>query len=231
MARGRNSPAGRVCWVLALAGLWLPMVQLASSRSVSLHQSSNTSESQGEVKSIELKASAVSSCSSSSCEHGFCPYRQCACNAGYTGSNCDQVPSTCIGDFDCFFGIHGHCSDYKCVCRSGYTGRTCSQIVQSCSPSTCIHGLCPYRQCICYEGYTGSNCDEELRLRFLKYPALQPHWCGAGAGRKNERSLVQRTQSSFIVHARVRALSRSEASDRLLCSARTRVAISPVQSA
>ncbi|KAJ1163261.1 hypothetical protein NDU88_003722 [Pleurodeles waltl] len=56
--------------------------------------------------------------------------------------------------------------------------------------------------------------------------SLESHWCGAGAGRKNEHSLVQRTQSSFDAHACARALSRSEDSDRLLCGVCTRTAIS-----
>ncbi|KAJ1083264.1 hypothetical protein NDU88_003423 [Pleurodeles waltl] len=66
----------------------------------------------------------------------------------------------------------------------------------------------------------------ELRLRLLSAPStLQPHRCGAGAGRKNERSLVQRTLSSLDAHACARALSRSEDSDRLLCGTSTRAAI------
>ncbi len=125
------------------------------------------------------------------CVHGYCieerttNTRQCVCNAGYRGLNCDEeIPDCecspmqrCViqnGTSVCQYGcdtepcVHGVCSnrtggDFTCNCTAGYEGETCGEEINECDPnlcennSTCIDQVNGF-SCACGGGFTGTLC-------------------------------------------------------------------------
>lgn len=63
-------------------------------------------------------------CKKVDCVNGACVEGNCLCNAGWTGTHCDQVDKcyqrTCI---------NGYCADGSCVCDALYEDNTCSSPV------------------------------------------------------------------------------------------------------
>ncbi|EQC35372.1 hypothetical protein SDRG_07084 [Saprolegnia diclina VS20] len=77
----------------------------------------------------------------------------CACNAGFSGGQCENVvSSSCL--FDCGDGnIKGTCIDGQCVCKKGWSGPQCTLCT---SDTACGGGLCNTGsgQCSCLTNTT-----------------------------------------------------------------------------
>ncbi|HET8933136.1 MAG TPA: hypothetical protein VFN67_06855 [Polyangiales bacterium] len=107
--------------------------------------------------------SLMGSCTSEACsQHGSCSVTsettfKCACNAGYTGRQCEVVD-------DCVAGApqggpcsgHGSCVDgnnaYTCTCDAGWIGMTCAEL-DNCVDNMCQHGG------TCIDGDNAYTCD------------------------------------------------------------------------
>ena len=101
---------------------------------------------------------------------------QCVCEAGYTGTLCNDCAGGYIGqngvcyqDLQCGEQTHstGEQNGNQCVCETGYTGTLCSDcaggyIEQNgiCYPEIDCgeHGTQNGNQCVCETGYTGEQC-------------------------------------------------------------------------
>ncbi|KDO23441.1 hypothetical protein SPRG_11535 [Saprolegnia parasitica CBS 223.65] len=77
----------------------------------------------------------------------------CACNAGFSGGQCENVVSSaCL--FDCGDGnTKGTCIDGQCVCKKGWSGPQCTQCT---SDTACGGGICNTGsgQCSCLTNTT-----------------------------------------------------------------------------
>ena len=79
----------------------------------------------------------------------------CACNPGFTASNCD-VKLTCPNDWKSY----GICAFRKCMCGPSYTGDDCSQLVESaCEPSCALVGQCAGGVCHRFDGVSYPSRD------------------------------------------------------------------------
>ena len=101
---------------------------------------------------------------------------QCVCEAGYTGTLCNDCAGGYIGqngvcyqDLQCGEQTHstGEQNGNQCVCETGYTGTLCSDcaggyIEQNgiCYPEIDCgeHGTQNGNQCVCDTGYAGEQC-------------------------------------------------------------------------
>jgi len=112
----------------------------------------------------------VDPCDSDPCDHGTCTNvpgdtYSCACNPGYTGTDCDVNIDECL-DNPCLNS--GNCTDlspgYSCTCQPGFTGTNCQTNTNDCSPNPCLNGgVCTdgvnSYSCACAPGYTGASCE------------------------------------------------------------------------
>lgn len=93
--------------------------------------------------------------------HGVCIENSCACEAGWSGSDCSEgVPTG-----SCTNGCsgHGHCLFDKCYCDVGFTGESCSiQAPLPCENDCSGHGVCRFGKCYCDFGFRGEDCSTEL---------------------------------------------------------------------
>jgi hypothetical protein len=105
------------------------------------------------------------------CINGACPRDGvrvlCSCNAGYTGSTCNDIVDNCASN-PCSNG--GACTNginsFTCTCAPGYTGRTCTQVIDNCLSNPCVNGYCTNAvaafTCACNVGYTGLTCSQVI---------------------------------------------------------------------
>jgi hypothetical protein len=110
-------------------------------------------------------------CDPNPCVHGACSNQQngysCACDAGWSGANCDVNIDDCAGA-PCQNG--GTCTDqangYTCSCPAGYTGDNCEIDIDECASSPCVNGDCTDQvngyECACNPGFSGTNCDVNI---------------------------------------------------------------------
>ncbi|PIK51636.1 putative neurogenic locus Notch protein-like, partial [Apostichopus japonicus] len=100
------------------------------------------------------------------CINGLNVY-QCACQSGFTGTNCETDIQECASN-PCQHG--GICQDgrnnYQCDCQSGWQGFNCEIDINECNSSPCINGICNNLvdrfTCDCYPGWTGITCDSDF---------------------------------------------------------------------
>ena len=114
----------------------------------------------------------VDHCAANPCQHGTCTNDTsgytCACDAGYTGTNCQTNIDDCAAT-PCQNG--GACSDglggYTCTCPPGFTGANCQTDVDECATNPCANGgICTDGvasfTCECVPGYDGATCDHAI---------------------------------------------------------------------
>ncbi|KRY29059.1 Fibropellin-1, partial [Trichinella spiralis] len=97
--------------------------------------------------------------------------RNCVCEPGYTGKECNEVIDICA-DVDCKNG--GSCYadklNFTCVCRKGYRGKFCEIQSNPCIPNPCGHfGICKQvdiakHTCSCILPAYGNNCRSEYEI-------------------------------------------------------------------
>ena len=106
-------------------------------------------------------------CGSTCSGHGKCANTKCACDEGFTGSDCSKkaCPENCNN--------HGECDSLlgKCKCHPGFIGELCGTAVRclnNCSKSgVCVldtesaNGLPDFDGiCKCNKGFSGADCSE-----------------------------------------------------------------------
>jgi hypothetical protein len=113
----------------------------------------------------------VNGCDTNPCAHGACTNTStgysCACDPGWTGTNCDGNINECAGN-PCVNG--GTCTDgtnsYTCACPAGYTGTNCEIDIDECAANPCVNGDCTdlvnAYQCTCNPGFSGTNCETNI---------------------------------------------------------------------
>ncbi|KRZ36166.1 Neurogenic locus Notch protein [Trichinella pseudospiralis] len=97
--------------------------------------------------------------------------RECICEPGYTGKECDEIIDICA-DVDCKNG--GSCYadklNFTCVCRKGYRGKFCEIQSNPCIPNPCGHfGICKQvdiakHTCSCILPASGNSCRIEYKI-------------------------------------------------------------------
>ncbi|KRX36343.1 Fibropellin-1 [Trichinella murrelli] len=97
--------------------------------------------------------------------------RNCVCEPGYTGKECNEIIDICA-DVDCKNG--GSCYadklNFTCVCRKGYRGKFCEIQSNPCIPNPCGHfGICKQvdiakHTCSCILPAYGNNCRSEYEI-------------------------------------------------------------------
>ncbi|KRZ59363.1 Neurogenic locus Notch protein [Trichinella nativa] len=97
--------------------------------------------------------------------------RNCVCEPGYTGKECNEIIDICA-DVDCKNG--GSCYadklNFTCVCRKGYRGKFCEIQWNPCIPNPCGHfGICKQvdiakHTCSCILPAYGNNCRSEYEI-------------------------------------------------------------------
>ncbi|XP_069124277.1 LOW QUALITY PROTEIN: uncharacterized protein [Argopecten irradians] len=117
---------------------------------------------------------ASSYCTTTPCNgNGICSVINhvgfCTCNAGYTGSTCNNMLNYCATS-PC---VNGQCNnldgtDYNCTCYSGYAGKNCDiSLADGCGSHQCEAGSCRsvFNPTVTYEclcpttgGYAGDFC-------------------------------------------------------------------------
>ncbi len=112
----------------------------------------------------------IDECSPNPCQNNgnctdFLNGYNCACDADYTGTNCDANiiddcdPNPCQNGGDCVDMLSG----YNCTCSGGYTGLNCSMSACSDLPcqndGTCVQGSTGEVSCVCPGGFQGSFCE------------------------------------------------------------------------
>eukprot|EP00808_Paulinella_micropora_P022825 g77586.t1 len=93
------------------------------------------------------------------CSHrGSCEKGVCACQEGYSGSDCSlNCPAVCLE--------HGTCLDGHCDCHEGYTGTWCEETACTSAEGgvECSgHGLCLQDVCYCELGWAGELCEVKV---------------------------------------------------------------------
>ncbi|MBK8261256.1 MAG: DNRLRE domain-containing protein [Nannocystis sp.] len=92
---------------------------------------------------------------------------ECACPAGYGGTDCEIDVDECSGE-PCQNG--GVCSDgvndYSCSCAAGWTGDNCEIDIDECENAPCLNGVCTdglaEYTCTCDAGFGGDNCEIDI---------------------------------------------------------------------
>ncbi|KAG8225570.1 hypothetical protein J437_LFUL002087 [Ladona fulva] len=114
-----------------------------------------------------LRCSANPCLHASSCKDYSGGY-YCACEPGWTGSNCDLDLNECQSD-PCRNGAT--CTDsinsFSCSCLPGFTGKMCEVSIDECASSPCMNGgTCEDRidgyVCNCTRDYMGERCEREF---------------------------------------------------------------------
>ena len=89
----------------------------------------------------------------------------CACDPGYTGSDCETTINDCASKNCNENGMCvGEISPYRCECNHGFTGDNCETNIDECEDQNCSgNGHClddigSYR-CDCQSGFTGKDCE------------------------------------------------------------------------
>lgn len=116
-----------------------------------------------------------------SCQVFSATFASCNCDAGWTGSSCEQAITTPItttcADLKFCYG-HGECDDSisisKCECNPGWVGATCSTEDPMCGTRLCLNGGTCVRSvtpplCNCPTGFDGESCETDL-----SQPICQP---------------------------------------------------------
>ena len=100
---------------------------------------------------------------------------ECACVAGYNGTNCETdinecIPDPCQNGALCTDGTNNH----SCACVAGYEGTNCETDINECSPDPCQNGAACSQTtdgttltvnayyCACVAGYEGTNCGTNI---------------------------------------------------------------------
>ncbi|MBN3280272.1 DNER protein, partial [Polyodon spathula] len=99
----------------------------------------------------------------------------CACQAGYTGEQCESVIDHCLSQpcrngGICFNNLPG----YSCHCPEGYRGSVCEEKIDPCASSPCQNNGSCYSNgltysCSCSPWYTGPTC-----AQLIDFCALNP---------------------------------------------------------
>lgn len=75
----------------------------------------------------DVSPAAVDKCANQQCSgHGSCSDGVCTCDAGYTGTYCEESTDPCF-DVVCYNG--GTCNNGNCQCPTGYEGIQCESPV------------------------------------------------------------------------------------------------------
>ena len=93
---------------------------------------------------------------------------ECACNAGFSGDDCetnidDCANRPCQNDGRCEDEVSG----YRCVCAAGFSGDDCETNIDDCANRPCQNdGRCEdevsgYR-CVCAAGFSGDDCETNI---------------------------------------------------------------------
>ena len=81
----------------------------------------------------------VGGCPGNCSAHGECLRNgQCACEAGFSSSDCGSVSAFALCPHNC--SGHGACVFGQCRCDAGYEGDGCDQVVSSCEKNCSGHG-------------------------------------------------------------------------------------------
>lgn len=83
----------------------------------------------------------------------------CACDPGYTGSDCVEVVADACGpELRC--NGNGRCEYGSCWCDPGWQGDSCDTRVE-CLKNCSGNGQCKWGQCWCDKYFTGDDCAKE----------------------------------------------------------------------
>jgi Notch-like protein len=112
----------------------------------------------------------IDECAGDPCVHGNCTNHvnsyACACEPGWSGTDCDQnidecaAPSPCLNGANCTDLVNG----YVCDCVAGFEGEQCATNIDECAyglcqnGATCTDAINNYT-CSCAPGWKGRNCE------------------------------------------------------------------------
>lgn len=113
----------------------------------------------------------------------------CTCQAGYTGTLCDENVDECSQQDTSPCQNGGTCVDtegsFNCTCPMGYQGNRCEEEENVCVPNPCLNGgTCVNRNntyaCECATGFMGANCSEVDVDECLSSPCKNNATCRDG---------------------------------------------------
>ena len=115
----------------------------------------------------------IDDCASQPCYNGTCRDQEqgysCSCPSGYSGLQCQEEQSSCIGttcnDRSMCKNEPGY-GQFICLCRTGYTGANCSSTLDPCAANPCANSAqcVPLGRfkCVCRAGWEGPLCADNI---------------------------------------------------------------------